>query len=203
MSSIRINCSDSTYVDKIHPDNNYSKEAKLLTGVNHEEQANFNIYKSLLKFDTSKLNSHTIQSAFLYLFIEKIRLTPNHSDNITILKNINSFNSSTTNWLNCPKTLAINKYSLKITSRDVSKYIKINITKLVQSWVTTNENYGISIEPLSFNSDLLLQFASKNSLKPPYLSLTAICNSETPEYDYDYDYNPSMVYCFSTDEKVD
>lgn len=195
VKSMRINCIDSTYVDKTHSTNNFHQEEKLLAGVNYKNESNFNIYKTFLKFDTSKLNNHSIKSAFLYLFIEKIKLTPNPSDNIVISKNISNCNISTLNWINYPKTMPSNKYILNITSKHVGKYIKINITDLVDSWINNNENYGITIEPLSINYSSIIQFASNNSLKPPYLSLTAICNCKDNEYDY-------PIYCLSSSSQT-
>lgn len=196
VSSIRINCSASTYVDKTNSNNNFHEGERLLAGINYKNDTNFNIYKTLLKFDTSKLNNHSIKSAFLHLFVEKIKLTPNHSsDNLIISKNISYSNPSTVNWINYPLIVPSNKYTLKITSKDIGKYIKINITDLVEAWVNNNENYGLTIEPIDLNYTYIVQFASKNSLKPPYLSLTAICHCQDNEYD------SSMLYCFSSSKK--
>lgn len=197
VSSIRINCSDSTYVDKTNSNNNFHEGERLLSGINYKNGSSFNIYKTLLKFDTSKLNNHSIKSAFLHLFVEKIKLTPNHSsDNIIISKNISYSTPSTVNWINYPLTIPSNRYTLKITSKNIGKYIKINITDLVESWVVNNnENYGLTIEPIDLNYTSIVQFASNNSLKPPYLSLTAICHCQDNEYD------SSILYCFSSSKK--
>lgn len=177
VSSLRINCSASTYIDKTHANTNYNKEKTLLCGIDYKNLLNCNIYKSLLEFDTSKLDKHSIQSAFLYLFIEKIKSSSNSWDNIIISKNLTKFNISTASWINSPKTDQLNKYTLNIPPKNVGKYIKFNITNLVQDWINPNENYGISIEPKRLNCNSLVQFASINSLKPPYLMLTVICHS--------------------------
>lgn len=198
VSSIRINCSNSTYIEKNNPNQSFSNAKRLLTGIVYTNPSNYNIYKTLLKFDTSKLNNHSIQSAFLYLFIEEIDSTSTRSDNIIISKNTATTNPFTINWSNYPKTIPLNKYTLSIATRKVGKYIKINITDLVESWVNTNTNYGLTLEPTDFNYTSIIQLASHNSLKPPYLLLTAICHSQDTEYESDY----SMVYCFSSSEKV-
>ena len=196
VSSIRINCTDSTYVEKNNPSKSYTKEEKLLTGITYATPSDFNIFKTLLKFDTSKLNNHTIKSAFLYLFVEEIQFTNTKSYNTIISKNLTNTNLLTINWVNYPKTLPINKYTFNISKKNVGKYVKLNITELIDSWVKENMNYGLTLEPLDMNQSSLVKFSSHNSLKPPYLLLTAICNSSDTEYDPDF----SMVYCFSTSQ---
>lgn len=167
-SIIKFKSSSTTYVDSGHANQNFYENRNIFAGSYHESSCSARIFKSLIYFDLSKLEPLPLSSAYLCLFIKDTNSdTSYYSNNIlSIYKNLEPFNSSDVTWNTSPCN---NKpIHFVIDPSEVGKYVKINITSIVNSWLENNDNYGISIEANNYYSSLF-KFASINSKNPPLL----------------------------------
>lgn len=179
-SIIKIKPLSTTYVNSSHANQNFCENRNIFAGSFHKSACSSVMFKSLIKFDLKNLETHTISNTYLYLYVKDINSdTSYYSNNIlSIYKNLEPFNNSNVTWNSSP----YNDYPIHFTidPSNVGKYIKINITPIVESWLKNNDNYGISIEANNYYSSLI-KFASINSDKPPFLY--------TQNMDINYEYN--------------
>ncbi|HCW52219.1 MAG TPA: hypothetical protein DG753_00430 [Clostridium sp.] len=167
-SIIKIKPLSTTYVDSGHANQNFCENRNIFAGSFHKSACSSVMFKSLINFDLKDLNSHDLSNIYLCLYVNDINSDTSYYSNsiLSIYKNLEPFNNSNVTWNSSP----CNDYPIHFTidPSDVGKYIKINITSIVKSWLKNNDNYGLSIEANNYYSSLI-KFASINSDKPPLL----------------------------------
>ncbi|NME83386.1 DNRLRE domain-containing protein [Clostridium sp. SM-530-WT-3G] len=179
-SIIKIKPLSTTYVDSGHANQNFCENRNIFAGSFHKSACSSVMFKSLINFDLKDLNSHDLSNIYLCLYVKDINSDTSYYSNsiLSIYKNLEPFNNSNVTWNSSP----CSDYPIHFTidPSNVGKYIKINITSIVESWLKNNDNYGISIEANNYYSSLI-KFASLNSDKPPLLY--------TQNMDINYEYN--------------
>ncbi|MDO5518376.1 MAG: DNRLRE domain-containing protein [Clostridium sp.] len=181
MSSIlKFKSLSTTYVDSGHANQNFCENRNIFAGSFHRTSCSSVMFKSLINFDLKELKPLPLSSAYLCLFVKDANSdTSYYSNNIlSIYKNLEPFNTSNVTWNSSPCSDVPIHFAIE--PGEVGKYIKINITPIVNSWLKNNDNYGISIEANNFYSSLF-KFASINSNNPPLLF--------TQYKDIKYEYN--------------
>lgn len=177
MHSIKdIISTGTSYINNINPNKNFYDYDPLLTGIARNSIQDRNEYRTLIKFYNLRL-CH-IKSAFLYIFLEDAQSNA-RKVTISIKENKNNFDITSVTWANAPKVNNHHEICFDIYPRDINRYIKIDITPIVNNWTITKENFGLTIFDDSRCNNSLIKFSSLNSKKPPYLS---IC--------YDKDHKP-------------
>ncbi|WP_366936948.1 DNRLRE domain-containing protein, partial [uncultured Clostridium sp.] len=111
-----------------------------------------------------------MKSAFLYIFLEGAQSNA-RKVTISIKENKNDFDITSVTWANAPKVNNHHEICFDIYPRDINRYIKIDITPIVNNWTITKENFGLTIFDDSRCNNSLIKFSSLNSKKPPYLSI--------------------------------
>lgn len=169
MSSIvKFKPLNTTYVDSGHANQNFCENRNIFAGSFHKSACSSVMFKSLINFDLKGVKPVLLSNAYLCLYVKDTNSdTSYYSNNIlTIYKNLEPFNTSNVTWNSSP----CSDYPIHfaVDSSEIGKYIKINITPIVDSWLKNNDNYGISIEANNYYSSLI-KFASINSEKPPLL----------------------------------
>lgn len=169
MNPIILSCDTSIYISNSLPTSNHSKSKNLFSGIIHKNIDTTYLYKSLLKFDLTTIKDKKIDSAYLNIFVEDLRSSGNNF--LAIYDNTNDFDEHTLNWNKYPVTNNLTKVILNLELDNINKYIKINITSLLTSWINNNYNNGLTIEPNSKESSIIVQFASMSSNNPPYIEI--------------------------------
>ncbi len=113
----------------------------------------------LLQFSLSTLPS-TVQAsdvtnATLVLFLNKVST----GGTVNVCRLTGSFAESTTIWSNKPGSDCSG--GITVSASQSATHLFADVTTMVQSWLSTGQNYGISLEPGS--SNMLVYFDSKES----------------------------------------
>lgn len=169
MSSIlKFKCNGTNYVDSGNANKNFVEYKNLLAGSIHKTSSHSTMFKSLITFDLSDLQPHPISSAYLCLFVKDINSDTSYycNNTLSLYNNTCDFDINSVTWNTIPPT--DNPMQLVVTPDDIGKYIKINITHIVNSWIQNDKNYGITLEANNFYSSLV-KLASINSSNPPLL----------------------------------
>lgn len=188
MSSIlKIKSNYSTYVDSGHANSNFSDSRNLFAGSYHKTSCSSIIFKSLITFDLDNLLDSPLSYAYLCLYVKDCNSDTSYYSNnfLSLYRNTTDYDYHTTTWNNSPCTDSPIHFSVQ--DYDVHKYMKINITPIVNSWIKNKDNFGITVEANNFYSSLV-KFASNNSPNPPWL----IIQYKNPSYESNYDHNYSV-----------
>lgn len=167
---LRADCKYSTYIESFNQNRNTSSERSIFIGnaYNRTSSRN-NLYVSLLKFNLPVLDASRIKNASLFLYFENLKSYNEVFENIIISQNNSDFDLSSICWRNPPKLSNSNTLEITIPYNYIGSYVKINITPIVMSWMTSRKNYGLTIRSSSNRSTSLIQFASANSSNAPYI----------------------------------
>lgn len=167
-SIFKFKCNGTNYVDSGNANKNFYECKNLFAGSVHKTSSHSTMFKSLITFDLSNLQPHPISSAYLCVFVKDINSDTSYysNDALSLYKNTCDFNVKSVTWNTLPPTNS--PMHISITPNDVGKYIKINITYIVNSWIQDDKNYGITLEANNFYSSLV-KLASANSSNPPWL----------------------------------
>lgn len=180
MSSIvKLKCIGTNYVDSGNANKNFCECRNLFAGSIHKTSSRSIMFKSLITFDLSKLQPYPISYAYLCVYVKDINSDTSYYSNntISLYKNTCDFDVKSVTWNTVP--LTDSPMHLSIKPSDIGKYVKINITHIVNSWIQSNTNYGITLEANNFYSSLV-KLASLNSQNPPWLLLEyKHCNDNT------------------------
>lgn len=169
-NSLKIDCSKSTYLDKFLADKNFSSENILLSGNFYENHNVFNNLKTILEFDFSNIDLTNIHKIYLTLFIDKLKCSPNNSIDLVILPNTSIIDINNVTWNNYPRTNTNNNLMLCNISGDINDYFKIDITNLFKRATIHNNILSLTIDTINKDYTSLIEFASANSDKKPYLN---------------------------------
>ena len=166
--SIKINATYSSYVTSLEPYTNFSDSVDLFAGVRLINYYEFDIYKTLIRFDVSEIKYKIIESAYLYLFVKEVISNSNcYESEFIVKRNIKGLDANSVTLSNIHE-IDYNKSSKFIVNKSYSgRYIKIDISNIVNKWAEGEENYGIIIEGI--NKELFCKFSSINVNNPPYL----------------------------------
>ena len=209
VDSIKIKFNDTTYVDENRPNGNFYKEEKLIVGTINNALQNSNHYKALLRFHISDLNYDSVDSIYLFLFVENIKLTNSKDANIGISGTINASHISSINWNTFPQKSTSKQINLSIPYEAIGKYIKIDISTIIKSLTPYNNIYNLTIESMNFNSISIIHFASNNSSNSPYVIISNNIHKEENDISSPYDnkdysyYTKSNFVNLGTDFKND
>lgn len=168
MSSVmKLKPIGTTFVDSSNATQNFSNLNKTLAGSVHETSSNLKMYKTLITFDLSMLY-FPIDFAYLCLYVKDINSDSSYysNNNLCFYKNMNSFDVNTVTWNTTPETSDSNQFV--INDNSIGSYIKVDISRFVDTWVNNKHNYGITIEAHNYYTSLI-KFASLNSNNPPWL----------------------------------
>lgn len=170
-NSIKVKCSDTTYVDNINPNINFFNEEFVFVGIANTEFHNINSYKSIFKFSIPNLYTYSLESIYLFLYVSDMDFTNSSVTNINIGYNSENTNINNIYWSNFPNSVNTEHINLKLPYEAMGKYIKINITNIIKSINKYDENFNIIMEPIDTDSNhnSIVRFSSKNSPHPPYL----------------------------------
>lgn len=212
-TSIKINCENSTYIDKSHTNSNYSNDDNLITGLIKTKDSKINICISILNFSTINLDYSNINHAYLYIFLEDIKTVKNKPANLNIIGNFDYIDISRINWSNFPENVSSNGISLEIPISEKNSYIKIDVTDIINYLAQFDINYNLLISPVAPYASTFVKFSSCNSNNPPYLILEKLKNhssiasdkntyNKKPE-NYGNDDNIDSIYNFDIEDNKD
>ncbi|WP_244835292.1 DNRLRE domain-containing protein [Clostridium sp. BJN0001] len=171
-SNITFNASDVTYVSSEESNKNFSHSQYLLSGLKKDEtDSGIIIYKSLFKFNLTPLNNMQVKTAYLCFKISSIypEIKYYRNNTFSLYKNLENYNYSTVTWNSFPKVDHESQIELNIGINDVGKYISINITNFINSWIKNKNNFGITLKTNSKNKLSVLNICSTTSSNPPCL----------------------------------
>jgi hypothetical protein len=147
--------------------NNYGTQAALYVSSNSTTGVQS---AGLLRLDLSALPSELapadVTHARLTLYLNKVSAP----GVVNVCRAASAFNETTVNWAGRPGSDCSG--AITISASRSGAYVFADITALVQTWLSTGQNFGISIEPGSAN--LAVYFDSKENSAtshPAYVSI--------------------------------
>lgn len=172
MPTVVLNTTETTYVSSALPDNNFSFYPSLFTGTDATYQACI----GFLKFDLAAIPVKSADSAYLQLSV--IAKTGTVPSRIEVNRVTSEFARDTVTYRTLPDYTA-SSGSAQVTGQDLYANILIDITPLVNQWLSgTYSNYGMAL----VNSDGLsaVQFATNNIVYEPYFPKLLVNYSSSP-----------------------
>lgn len=179
---IRINCKNSTYVNKSHLDTIYANDDHLLVALLRNTDSKINVCISLLTFPMLNLEPKDILNAYLYLFLEDINHPKDSGAKIRIIGNFDYIDTRKINWSNFPTNNFSNEITSEIYHDGKNSYIKIDVTPIISVLSKFDINYNLIISPIISSIGTFIKLSSYHSDNPPYLVIEKyknISNSET------------------------
>lgn len=186
-NSFKIDCTKSTYVNKFFANRNFSSENILLSGNFYENPNVFNNLKTILEFNLSNLDLTKIDRVYLSIFVTDLQCSTDDSVDLVILPNILNINTNTVTWNNYPRTNTSNNLVLCNITWTTNSYFKIDITNLFKNLTIKDNILSLTIDTINRDSTSLIEFASINSNRKPYLN--CIFKEDSPE---DINNTPSL-----------
>lgn len=186
---VKIECSNSTYVCSSHPNNNFCKEEKLFIASVNENTSNINIYKAIVSFYISELDFNSLKNIYLFLFIENMYNKDNIIVTISTPEDNKDLNISDINWSTAPDKNIHDQINVAIPNNAIGRYVKIDISNIIQYLNSYSGTYNLIIEPTNYNLTSIIQASSNNSIKPPYLNIVIdtkdTINNNSKLYNFD------------------
>ncbi len=181
MSPVILTAAQNTFIASEQPNDNFSFYPLLYTGIDER----FGTCISLLKFDFTAIATHKVDSALLNLSV--IEYAGDDVGNILVNRVTQSFDSFHVTYATQPEKEPISAYA-KIRSDDQYKTVQVDITQLVNDWLSgASVNYGIALA--SSDNQSLVQFGSDNIGWEPYFPKLILDYSDTqPETAGSYGY---------------
>lgn len=170
-NTIKITCSNASFVDKHNPLHNYSKFDTLSAGLVNTRLSGFHLFKSILSFDVPKIEADKIKNAYLFIFINKLQYSGNAPENIGICGNYSNVNTSTVLWNTFPTEKFTPTFHLNLPKSSSDSYIKINITEILKELCINDEYYNLILCPIDSSPQIITVFSSPSSDNPPYLKI--------------------------------
>ena len=190
---LKIRC-DSTYVDKAHPNNNYYSDNKLIVGIINKNSSGKNEFKSILKFDISDIYYSSIDSAFLFLFVEDLKSVPNLGNSISISGFTNDVSLEDINWYNASKYILTERIDSFISPLYINNYIKIDISSIFKSLPKNSTTFNLIIEHTPITHNSIIKFSKSISKFPAYITLyTESENNIEKDIDYSFNDNSNIL----------
>lgn len=174
-SNITFNAIDVTYVSSEESNKNFSHYDYLLSGLKKDEtDSGIIMYKSLFKFNLNSLNNMQVKKAFLCFKINSIdpEIKYYRNNTFSLYKNTENYNYSTVTWDTYPQIDDKDSIELSIDLHEIGKYISIDITEFVNSWIANGANFGITLKTNSRNKLSVLNVCSTSSSNPPCLIIS-------------------------------
>ena len=182
---ITINSTKATYIDRFHSSTNYNKSDNLIAGIINKRNTGCNIYRTILNFNINDVNPDMIASAYLFIFVDKMRFSQDVPLNISILGNYENIDFSTLSWDSFPNDGFTKTLQLNLPKNAIDSYIKIDVTSIIKDLSQFDINYNLIFTPTDTNANIIISFSSINSTNLPYLKLELnkeqILNSELDE----------------------
>lgn len=172
---IKITNLSSTYVEKLRNNNTFFKNEFLLCGVFYVNLYTYDIYKTLLNFTLPSIDVDNIKKISLNIFLNNIRVYNNMQANFKVSTLNAPFMSYTATWNNRPEISPSNSANFPINPSDLGKYIELDITSLVKN--AYHNFYGIALESSQEKYTSMLQFLSRNSANPPYITIETVAST--------------------------
>jgi hypothetical protein len=128
-----------THVDSIAHTTNYGTATELFIGTKNSRG------RSLLRFKTVNIpTSATVDSAYLWLYVTWYEYQP---DTYAVHRVTGTWTEMGATWDTAPTFGATPSVTKVIDASAVGHWVKINVKKLVQSWVTTpSRNFGCLVK---------------------------------------------------------
>ncbi|WP_082154132.1 DNRLRE domain-containing protein [Gottschalkia purinilytica] len=179
-----IYASSSSYISSFQPETNFGNSKTISTGSSNIDCYKRNIYRTLIKFDISKI-PFNFEKIFLYLYVEEVKYQCINNV-ISIYKNTENFDALTVTWNDAPNFIET-QIEFKLDNSSLKKYNEFNITDLVIEWINSPDpNFGITIKGGESNNNLssstyssIAKFSSVNGRNSPYISSIA-CSCVCP-----------------------
>lgn len=190
---LKIKC-DSTYLDKAHPKNNYYSDEKLLVGIINKNSPVKNEFRSVLKFDISDIYCNSIDSAFLFLFVENLKSVPNLGNSISISGFTEDIYLEDINWQDTSEYILTPKVNSFISPLYINKYIKIDISSIIKSLPKNINTCNLLIEHTPITHNSIIKFSKSSSKFPAYITLDAnFENDSVKDNDYSFNDNSNIL----------
>lgn len=173
MKYIDIFTIEDTYVFTGLQQTKFYGSPTLKVGYNSNNlQKSSGYYYTLIKFDLTKIPANTtILETYLSLYISEGFLESDKSI-LSINRNLENYDANTVTQNSAPKSL-FTGISHTITQKDFKKYIKIDISSLLDDWRSkTYPNYGVTLGISGFHDNI--SFNTSSNENPPYLSISYI-----------------------------
>lgn len=150
-----LTLSEDTWINGRVPNAIYGEVDSLHT---HNWQPKY----SLLRFDTSSISGQTVARATLKLFVRDVR----NSGSVTLHTILTPWDEDNTSWNTRPSFKTSESASFQVGVGDTGNIIEIDVTNVVQSWASGDqENWGLLTSTLS--NILLLLDSKENSAGVP------------------------------------
>lgn len=172
MATITVSIPDATFVSSAQPDNNFSFYPLIFTG----QDTSFQNCLGYLNITLPSLPVTMVDSAKLKLSV--IVKTGESPSPVVVNRITEAFSTSTVTYHTQPASVATAS-SIDISSSDLYQTVEIDITTLVNQWLSgIYQNYGIGLE----NTDgvTLVEFATDNIVYQPYFPTLELTYSSTP-----------------------
>lgn len=190
---LKIKC-DSTYLDKAHPKNNYYSDEKLLVGIINKNSPVKNEFRSVLKFDISDIYCNSIDSAFLFLFVENLKSVPNLGNSISISGFTEDIYLEDINWQDTSEYILTPKVNSFISPLYINKYIKIDISSIIKSLPKNSSVCNLLIEHTPITHNSIIKFSKSSSKFPAYITLAANFENDSVKNDnLSFNDNPNIL----------
>lgn len=179
MKHLNISTTEDTYVFTELPKTKFYGSPTLKVGYNSTNlQKSPGYYYTLIKFDLNKLPAKaTVLEAYLLMYIGEGFMESDKSV-ISINRNLEDFEAMEVTYSSAPKT-TFTGITHSITTKDFRKYIKIDISSLIDDWNSkTYPNYGITLGISGFHDNI--NFNTSSNENPPYISISYINISSIP-----------------------
>lgn len=176
-NSLKILCSTGSTINKSNLNVNF-KNISLFAGAVFNKFHINDEYLTLLDFNLDYINLNDIDSVFLNIYIKSFKFIYNFPVTLCIYENLKPYLEYTIN----PKSISLIKSHtntrIDITSHDINKYVKIDITPIVISLISNKKSSSITIKLLNLNSSTLINFDSFSSKNPPFIEVVNLNNSD-------------------------
>ena len=171
MPTVTVNIPQTTFVASGEPNTNYSSYPLLNIGAD----PSFLNCTGLLKIPLPQLSVLTMDSAQLNLAV--IIKSGTHPSPIMINKVTSDYDTNTVTFTNQPSFVS-SQYQYNVGTSDLYTTIHIDITGLINEWLSGSQNFGIALT----NSDGIteVQFATNNIGYEPYFPTLTITYTESP-----------------------
>lgn len=170
---IKIQPTSINYITSANPTRTFLNTKNILAGTIENENCAPTTFKSLLKFKIPNTR-RTIKKAILFLFLEDIRfLNCCVEGEFSIAENLCNYDPTTVNFNTAPETASNNVRNFNVSIYELGRYIQFDITDIINYWISTGRNFGLTLSASYYNTTSFAQFAGLNTSFPPYLVLSA------------------------------
>ena len=184
MATVTVNIPNTTFVSSTYADNNFSFYPLMYTGMD----STFGNCVSYMQFTLPSLPVSMVDSAKLKFTV--IVKNGGEPSPIVVNRVTSAFLTSSVTYNTQPASVATTSL-INITTSDLYKTVEIDITALVNQWLTgIFPNNGIALQNL--DGSTLVEFGTDNIVWEPYFPTMELTYSNTPATE-----SSAVCFCYA------